>query len=296
MMSLNALNDSIAMFTASHEATNKYIVPHVPGLWIYENPKTTAIDTAIFYPVVSVTLQGEKETYLGDQTEFFRPGESLIVSHDLPVQSQITKATSAEPFRAIALDLDLTLLRSLRDEIDVPMPTDNNMDIIQRHPADAEFIQAIARYFQLHHKARDAKLLAPIMYRELHARILLAPHAGMLRRLLYRESHASQIARAIAHIRKYLAKPILIEDLADIAGMSVRSFHQHFKGITQTTPLQYQKELRLIEAKRLLQETKQTVGNTAFEVGYESPTQFSREYSRRFGVAPRTHLKEYQAR
>ncbi|MEO0815485.1 MAG: AraC family transcriptional regulator, partial [Myxococcota bacterium] len=208
------------------------------------------------------------------------------VSHELPVQSRITVASPTKPFRAIAIDLDLALLRGLRAEIASTAVEDGGLSSIQCQPADPEFIETVARYFQLNGRERETKLLGPILYRELHARLLLASHAGMLRRLLNRDSHASQIARAIAHIRENMARPLLVEGLAKLAGMSVRSFHSHFRRITRTTPLQYQKELRLIEARGLLEHSGETVGSAAFEVGYESPTQFSREYARRFGVSP----------
>ena len=137
------------------------------------------------------------------------------------------------------------------------------------------------------HTPAEAKVLGPLILKEMHFRLLTAPHGGMLRNLIQRNSHASRITRAIAYIRQDFANPLAVADLADDAGMSASSFHQHFKSITAMTPLQYQKDLRLMEARRLLMSGQFSVSTTAYEVGYESPTQFSREYSRKFGVSPR---------
>ena len=294
-MNLEELNRTVGEFTASNAVDDGCVASGMRGLWVYECPSTTTIDPAIFHPIVSLTLQGAKETRLGQKVVFFRAGESLIVSHSLPVQSQVIEATPTAPFRALVLDLDIALLRSLRDECDGLLPTDKEAEIIRRQPADLGFVDSMARYFRLHEDNREAQLLGPILHRELHARLLLAPHGGMLRLLLQRKSHASQIARATVSIRKQLSEPLSIDNLARMSSMSVRSFYTHFKRITQSTPLQYQKELRLIEAKRLLQFGGQTVGDTAFEVGYESPNQFSRDYVRRFGVSPREHIKVIEA-
>ncbi len=285
-MTLKALNDAIGTFLHTRPDAKKGFSTGILDLWIYSNSEPTAIDAVIYTPVVSLTLQGQKEVRWSTHSHVVRPGESLIVSHDLPVQSCVTKASKKEPFRAIALNLDLPLLRNLRNELDRPLPHDDEGQVIESNVADDEFVDALGRYFALHKDANAARLMAPIIRRELHARLLLAPHGRMLRRLMKQESQASQIARAIGHIRQYLSKTHSVNDLARIAGMSVRSFHAHFKSITDTTPLQYQKELRLIEARRLILAEGKAVGTAAFEVGYESPTQFSREFARRFGQPP----------
>ena len=129
--------------------------------------------------------------------------------------------------------------------------------------------------------------LAPLVLREIHFRLLRAQHGGMLRQLLLHESPASRISKAIALIRSGYKAPIAVADLAAAAGMSQSTFHEHFKSLTSTTPLQYQKELRLLEARRLLMSGGKSVASAAYDVGYESPTQFSREYARKFGIPPR---------
>jgi AraC-like DNA-binding protein len=133
-------------------------------------------------------------------------------------------------------------------------------------------------------------VLGPLIWKEIHYRVLMAPFGGMLRSLIRHDSNASAIARAIGHIREDLRSPIAIPNLARQVGMSASSFHKNFKTITSTTPLQYQKELRLLEARRLLKTGSASVTAAAFEVGYESSSQFSREYARKFGVPPSQDL------
>lgn len=158
--------------------------------------------------------------------------------------------------------------------------------------ADPGLLEALHRYLALADSAADAKVLGPLVAKEIHYRLLMAPFGGMLRNLIRHDSDASAIARAIGHIRADVRSPIAIPELARRVGMSASSFHKHFKVITSTTPLQYQKELRLLEARRLLKTGSASVTTTALEVGYESPSQFSREYARKFGVPPSQDLHE----
>jgi AraC-like DNA-binding protein len=160
------------------------------------------------------------------------------------------------------------------------------------HRADPTLLDALRRYLELVDSPADAKVLGPLVSREIHYRLLVAPFGGMLRRLIRRDSNASAIARAIGHLRGDLCSPVVIPDLARRVGMSTSSFHKHFKAVTATTPLQYQKELRLLEARRLLTTGGASVTAVAYEVGYESSSQFSREYARKFGVPPSRDMAE----
>lgn len=164
---------------------------------------------------------------------------------------------------------------------------------LEVHRADSQLLDAMGRYLALAESELDARVLGPLLVKEIHYRLLVAPFGQMLRRLLRRDSHASSIARAIATLRRDFRSPMVVEELARAVGMSVSSFHKHFKEVTASSPLQYQKGLRLLEARRLLIAGTASVTTAAFEVGYESPTQFSREYARKFGRPP---SKEGQGR
>jgi AraC-like DNA-binding protein len=155
---------------------------------------------------------------------------------------------------------------------------------------DARLVDALHRYLDLAGSPADAAVLGPLVTREIHYRLAIAPFGGMLRDLIRHDSQASAIARAIARLRREFRSPIEIPELARSVGMSASSFHQHFKAITSASPLQYRKGLQLLEARRMLRAGACAVTGAAFDVGYESAAQFSRDYSRRFGVSPRHDL------
>lgn len=258
----------------------------LPGLSIYRRDAISDIEGSIYKPVICLILQGSKVTSIGDQVVELRPGDALLVSHDLPVVSRITKASVREPYLAVILSLDLGLLRSLQDQVgDVPTP-DTHARSLTAGPADPAWLAPLVRYFELMHHPLDAEVLGPSIRLEIHYRLLMSPIGRMLRKLLVAGSHASRVAMAIQRVRAEFRSSLSVPDLARSVGMSASSFHQHFKSVTGTTPLQYQKDLRLIEARALLVDRNHTVSEAAYAVGYESPTHFSRDYCRKFGLPP----------
>ncbi len=266
------------------------LVSPMPGLTLLQSNKTTELEATIYDPVICLILRGEKETTAGDRTIKFGAGESLIVSHSLPVVSRITQASPKFPYLAVILSIDLSILRALYHEIDGIPENDHPTTAMNAERTGEEIIDAISRYLALAEQPNEKKVLGPLVLKEIHFRLLMAPHGAMLRQLLGHESYASQIYKAITHLRANFRKPLSIKEMAKTIGMSESSFYERFKKVTETTPLQYQKDMRLIEAQRLLRNEKLPVSSTAFEVGYESPTQFSREYSRKFGIPPSAEL------
>jgi AraC-like DNA-binding protein len=253
------------------------------GLRLLRQETPSALECSLYEPVLCLILQGRKHVAIGgDRTLSFGPGECLLVSHDLPVRSRVTSA----PYLALVLEVDAASIRKLRDDVAPPVLDRARPRAAATHRADAGLLDALGRYLALAESPSDAKVLGPLVSQELHYRLLVAPFGGMLRRLVRDDSAASAIARAIGHIRRDIRSSIAIPDLARRVGMSASSFHHHFKTITATTPLQYQKDLRLLDARRLLTTSGASVTTVAFEVGYESASQFSREYARKFGVPP----------
>lgn len=248
------------------------------------------LECSLYEPVICLILQGRKEVILGDRSLIFGPGESLIVSHELPVVSRVTEASPEKPYLSLVLTLDLSILRSLYEQISETQTARKQAYALDVSQTEAELVDALRRYLALIGKPLEQEVMAPLLLKEIHFRLLTASHGAMLQQLLWRDSHASRIGRAIETIRRNFRGPLVVPDLARLVGMSEASFYQHFKSITTTTPLQYQKELRLLEARQLLLTGDHSVGHVAFEVGYESPTQFSREYTRKFGVSPRQAL------
>jgi AraC-like DNA-binding protein len=256
------------------------------GLSIIRREAPSNIECLVYHPVVCLVLQGSKVTSIGDQSVELRPGDALVVSHDLPVVSRIIKASSHEPYLALILNLDLPLLRSLYEQVAETSVQQTNVRSLSKGKAEDAWVAPLLRYFELMDNPMDAKVLGPATLREIYYRLLLSSIGGMLRHLLVADSHASRITKAIQKLRSEYQSTLAVPELAKAAGMSASSFHEHFKAVTGTTPLQYQKDLRLIEAKTLLTAMSHSVSEAAYAVGYESPNHFSRDYNRKFGTPP----------
>jgi AraC-like DNA-binding protein len=233
-------------------------------------------------------LQGSKEVGAGTRNLRVADGQSLVVSHALPVVSRIAEAAPDRPYVALVFPIDLEMLRGLAADV-APKPGLSLKDpfSISLCQSDPEMEDALLRYLRQCEADESRHLLAPITAREIHARLLLGPHAEPLRKLLWHETKASRIFAATRDIQSDLARPIAVGDLAHRAGMSSSAFFEHFKAVTGTSPLQYQKDLRLLRAREALRSTNEKVSEIAFGVGYESSAQFSREYARKFGCSPR---------
>lgn len=258
----------------------------VDGFYAFGSLEATECSAGFYEPIMCLVLQGAKEAYIGGRIVRYSAGDTLIVSHAVPVEAAIKQASPDEPYAALALRLDLALARGLYDEIGEVGEAETNVHTLDSAVSEEALVDAVTRLFRLAQDPVEARALAPLVLREIHFRLLRACHGGMLRQLLRQESPASRISKTIAFIRTNFRANIPVTDLAAESGMSPSAFHEHFKTVTSTTPLQYQKELRLLEARRLLLTGNVSVASAAYDVGYESPTQFSREYSRKFGITP----------
>ncbi len=258
----------------------------VDGLYAIANVETTECAASFYEPILCLVLQGAKEAYMRDRVVRYGAGDALIVSHAVPVEAAVIKASPDAPYAALALRLDLALARSLYDEIGGVDEADHDIRSLNVAASDTALIDAMDRLFRLSKDPVEARALAPLALKEIHFRLLRAEHGGTLRQLLLHGSLANRISKTIAIIRNNFKTNIAVPELASECGMSLSAFHEHFKSVTATTPLQYQKDLRLLEARRLLSSNGLSVAAAAYEVGYESPTQFSREFSRKFGLSP----------
>jgi AraC-like DNA-binding protein len=262
---------------------------HSPsGIHFLRHYALTGQDATVYRPLLCLVLQGAKEVGTSSRTLRVGRGQSLVVSHALPVVSRITEATVDAPYVALVFPIDLDLLRALAPDVPPRMgqgPRDPFA--ISLCPGDPGMEDSLLRYLHQCDSPETHPLLAPITAREIHARLLLGPHADPLQRLLWQETTASCIFAATRAIQFDLARPLAVGDLAQQVGMSNSAFFEHFKAVTGTSPLQYQKDLRLLRARESLRQTNAKVSDIAFAVGYESSAQFSREYARKFGVPPR---------
>lgn len=288
-MTLEKLAQDVCDLVRSKDAMGISCETGVPSFFAFSNDTRTECAASFYEPAMCLVLQGAKEARVGGRTVRYSAGDTLIVSHAMPVEAGVIQANPDAPYTALVLKLDLPMIRGLYDEIGVYGDTGNGMYALDAATSDAALIDAVSRLFRLSQDPVETRALAPLVLKEIHFRLLQARHAGMLRQLLSVESAASRIAKTIAYIRENFKTTIPVSDLAAESGMSLSAFHEHFKSVTATTPLQYQKDLRLLEARRLLTTQNKPVATTAYDVGYESPTQFSREYSRKFGVSPSDH-------
>lgn len=286
-MSFERLQDLSAELAARATGYSDRILP---AAHIFQRVQVSAFEAVVYNPVICLILQGKKEMNVGNQFISLAEGDALLVSHDLPVTSKITEASLEKPYRALIFSLDLGILRSLYEQVGEAVSDDHLAKSLSASAPDPAWVGPMVRYLELMDAPLDTQVLGSMILKEIHFRLLMSPIGGMLRNLLSVDSHASRISKSIQQIRANFREPLLVGELAHVAGMSQSSFHEHFKSVTETTPLQYQKDLRMIEARALLSKGVPSVSVAGFEVGYESPTHFSRDYSRKFGCSPKHHL------
>lgn len=259
----------------------------VPGLMLFRRERVLPPDYCIIPPSIVVVVQGEKQMLVGDDAFSYDPSRYLITSLDLPAKSVVVQASPEVPCLGLAVSLDLRTIAELIAHGSVPLPRDRaagaSIGIGGLTPA---ILKPIGRLLELLDEPAAIPTLAPIFLRELHYRLLTSDQAGLLRQIASVDGQAFKVARAIDWLKLNYAAPLRIEELAAFVQMSAPNFHHHFRQLTAMSPLQYQKLLRLNEAKRLMLNERLDAASAAFQVGYESPSQFSREYSRLFGAPP----------
>ena len=241
----------------------------------------------VYNPVACLVVQGAKETNTADRSYRVDAGQFLVVTHDLPVVARITVASPERPYLAVILSLDDEVLLDLHDQAAaLRVPTEDDPYAVTVGDAGEELIDAFVRCLRATDDPADTEVLLPLASREIHYRILCSPQGRALRRLSLEQGPGGTVSRAIGLIRHDLSAKMSVDDIADHVGLSPSALHHHFKAVTGTTPVQFQKQLRLLEARRLIQSNAQSVTGAAYSVGYASPAQFSREYRRAFGHPP----------
>lgn len=284
------ITEQLEQLVRQHYPHGKNVTASLPNLSVFQRAEVSEFEANVYNPVVCVVLSGRKEILVGTEQVSLGKGDALVVSHDMPVFAKITEASKEQPYLAIILQLDLALIRGFYEQVGESMTVEDSARSIAKTSVHSPWIDPLERYLTLLSNPLEQQVLGPLTLTEIHFRLLMSPIGGMLRNLLSVSSHASKIARAIRTIRTHFREPLLIPELAKESGMSTSSFHEHFKSIIGTTPLQYQKNLRLIQAHELIRARKYPVSVASSEVGYESPTHFSRDYQRKFGCSPSVHL------
>lgn len=265
----------------------------VKGLVVLRETAPTTLQYAISKPLVALVLQGGKRVTMGSRSFDFGAGESLLITTDVPTVSQITRATVVAPYHSLVMELDATVIAGLVDEMEpFPIPSDRPVRV---DPTAAEVADAAVRLLRLLDRPGAMAVLGGQLIRELHYWLLSGRHGGAIRALGVTGSHAQRVARAITMLRDRYAEPVRMDELAEAAGMSLSAFHAHFRTITSLTPLRFQKQLRLIEARRRMLVEGAAVSDAAYGVGYESVPQFTREYGRMFGAPPARDARQARA-
>ncbi|MGC2776206.1 MAG: AraC family transcriptional regulator [Bradyrhizobium sp.] len=286
---MTSLLNAVSRYAAVHADAAGIARTPIPGLTAVRATAPSELVYAISRPLVCLIVQGSKQVTMGTQGFTFSAGDSLIITADVPTVSQITRAGRAAPYLSLVLELDSALIAELIAQMDGTTAADGFA--LRVEPTDAEVTDAALRLMCLLDRPIGLQVLQAQLVREMHYWLLAGRHGAAIRRVGGPDSHAQRVARAVALLRTEFAQSLPVERLAAAAGMSPSSFHQHFRRHTSLSPLQFQKQLRLIEARRLMLAEGMSASSAAFAVGYESVPQFTREYGRLFGRPPGRDVK-----
>lgn len=245
---------------------------------------------AVYEPMVNLILTGSKTMTVGDRTFHYDPATYFVMSVDLPAVGTVHPAATGEPYLAVSLTLDPTIVAALIRDLPVPVCRtlfDSGFSVA---PVNDELLDAWIRMLRLMERPDEIAVLAPSYEREILFRVLQGPLGWMLRDIASPDTALSRIGVAINWIRRNFNEQIRVDALAEMTALSVSAFHRHFKAVTALSPLQYQKRIRLLHARSQLISGQGSATSIAFSVGYESPNQFSREYARLFGLPPSRDL------
>jgi AraC-like DNA-binding protein len=267
----------------------------VPALGLSRFSAPTDLIALVYEPCLCLVAQGAKEVLLEEETYRLDPARSLLVSVDLPVAARVVEALPGRPYLGVRVALDPAVVGELlADGTAAPRPGPSARAIAVT-PVEPTLLDAVGRLVALLDSPQDVAPLSPLVLREITYRVLAGPQGGRLRQIALAGAPAHRIARAIRWLKDHFAEHLRVEALAGQVGLSPSAFHLHFKGVTALSPLQYQKRLRLQEARRLMLGNGLDAAEAAFRVGYESPSQFGREYRRLFGKSPRRDVAALQA-
>ncbi|TON04956.1 AraC family transcriptional regulator [Vibrio parahaemolyticus] len=270
---------------------NQYDTP-ISGLrfsrWTTPTPPTSYTHN----PSICLITQGRKRVLLGEESFIYDANHFLISSVDLPIIANIIEASEEQPYLGLIMELDLTEISQLIVDSELAFTQSKEAQKgIAVGELSESLLDAFVRLAELLDEGQNIKILAPIIKREIFYRLLMSEQGTRLHQIVTAGSHSHQIAKAIDWLKNNFVKPLSVGDLASYTGMSKSSFYTHFRSMTSMTPLQFQKKLRLSEARRLMLTENLDAMAATFKVGYESPSQFSREYSRLFGAPPSKDIK-----
>ena len=272
--------------------SGEYQTP-VSGFFLFRKNECECPENCFYEPAVGVILQGQKHSYIGSREYRYGEGWCLVNGIDLPAKNYILDATPENPFLGMGMRLDKSLTTQLAAEIPPPPKTGLEPDCgLSLTPTDPDILDAFSRLLDLLEKPEQIAVMAPMIIREIHYRLLIGPQGSFLRAVNTFGTQGNQVAQAISWLRKNYKEPVQVDELAKKVNMATSTFHRHFKQLTSLSPLQFQKRLRLYEAQRLMLVENEYASSACMAVGYESPTQFNREYKRLFGEPPSRNISK----
>jgi AraC-like DNA-binding protein len=250
----------------------------------------------IFKPALCIVVQGAKWAIFGDKRIEYGEGQALVVSIETPAFSRVAEGSPSKPYLGVIIEFDIGVMRETMEMLPLPPQTTREVNSgVFVTDFDGPLADCVMRIIRLLDTPGVIPALYPLIMREIYYRLLSGPHGAEVASIALANSHTKSVIRAIHSLRDHFAQPVRIEELAAMAQMSPSAFHRQFKQITSMTPLQYQKRLRLGEARRLMLTEASSPETAAYQVGYESASQFSREYNRMFGASPRRDVMRMQA-
>jgi AraC-like DNA-binding protein len=267
-----------------------------PGFFLARSSKLIESVQAVYQPAFCMVAQGGKYVLLGKELYRYDPGHYLIFTVDLPLVFHVEEASKEQPYLGLLLKLDSPLVASIMMESGIEAKKrDANVKAIDVSPLDTGMLDAVVRLVRLLDTAVEPKFLVPLTMREIIYRLLAGGQGARLGHLLASAGDTRRISKAIGHLREHFDEPLKIEMIARELGMSVSGFHHHFKSVTAMSPLQFQKQIRLQEARRLMLGEDMDAASAGFRVGYEDPSYFSRDYKKLFGAPPQRDIAKLRS-
>lgn len=286
------LQKELARKIASFIGSEERLITAVPGLLLARRTATTAPISATYEPSIAVVAQGRKRADLAGTTFIFDQSRYLLTSLDLPVVCNVIEASEDVPYLCFVLKLEMSVVRELLGREEIPVTErPSRSPAMATGETTAELLDACCRLLDLLNTPRDIPFLSGLIQREIIYRILRGPEGARLRAIATLGDQSHRAAKAVTWIKANYVRPLRVEELAQLAGMGISTLHHHFRALTAMSPLQYQKQLRLQAARERMLVDGLDAASAAFEVGYESPSQFNREYSRLFGQPPMRDIR-----
>jgi AraC-like DNA-binding protein len=290
-----SLLELVRRYTEAQQGGSPYVTP-IKGLTILRSDHEKFPNHLIFTPALCITVQGGKWTTFGDKRFDYAAGQALVVSVEMPATSRVAKASPQEPYLGVILEFDLAAMHEVMEALPAPpVPDAGPGHGVFVTDFDGPLADCVLRLARLLDTPAAIPVIAPLIMREISYWLLAGPHGGEVAQVVLASSHVRRVVNAIHVLRERFTQAVSIDELAEVAQMSPSAFHRQFKALTAMTPLQYQKQLRLLDARHRMLTGAANAETAAYQVGYESPSQFSREYARMFGAPPRRDIEALKA-